>query len=207
MNGHVKKPQIIELAVGVTLRELIYDIGGGILGDKELLGAELLRWLVHAGPARADEPVHAPDGKSPMHKWHGKSVLDVPLGVDTMRGCGTMLGTCCATVMAEGTDPVLAMQNLMQFYHHESCGQCTPCREGSAWLDWTLQKLLDGKASMEELQNLYDIANNIMGNTICAFGEGTAMPALGLPAEVPPLLREVRARRAHAERRDFSTPA
>jgi NADH-quinone oxidoreductase subunit F len=177
VNGHVKNPQIVELWVGVTLRELIYDIGGGVLGDKGLLG------VIPGGSStpilRPDETVNAPDEKSPMHPWHGKSVLDVPLGVETMRGVGTMLGTCCATVLAEGTCPVLAMQNLMQFYHHESCGQCTPCREGSAWLDWTLQKILDGKATMEELNNLHDIANNIMGNTICAFGEGTAMPALG----------------------------
>jgi NADH-quinone oxidoreductase subunit F len=177
VNGHVKKPQVVELAVGVTLRELIYDIGGGVLDDRELLG------VIPGGSStpvlRPDETVNAPDEKSPMHAWHGKSVLDVPLGVDTMRGVGTMLGTCCATVMAVGTCPVLAMQNLMQFYHHESCGQCTPCREGSAWLDWTLQKILDGKASMKDLNDLHDIANNIMGNTICAFGEGTAMPALG----------------------------
>jgi NADH-quinone oxidoreductase subunit F len=117
-------------------------------------------------------------------------VLDVPLGVDTMRGLGTMLGTCCVTVLAEGTCPVLAMQNLMAFYHHESCGQCTPCREGSAWLDWTLQKILDGKASMEELNNLNDIANNIMGNTICAFGEGTAMPALGFLQKFRPYFEQ-----------------
>jgi NADH-quinone oxidoreductase subunit F len=177
VNGHVKKPQIVELAVGVTLRELIYDIGGGVLGDREILG------VIPGGSStpvlRPDETVNAPDEKSPMHAWHGKSVLDVPLGVDTFRSLGTMLGTCCVTVLADGTCPVLAMQNLMQFYHHESCGQCTPCREGSAWLDWTLQKILDGKASMEDLNNLHDIANNIMGNTICAFGEGTAMPALG----------------------------
>jgi len=177
VNGHVKKPQIVELCVGVTLRELIYDIGGGIEGDRELLG------VIPGGSStpilRADETVNAPDEKSPLHTWHGKNVLDVPLGVDTMRGVGTMLGTCCATVLAEGTCPVLAMENLMQFYRHESCGQCTPCREGSAWLFRTVTKILDGKASMAELDNLHDIANNIMGNTICAFGEGTAMPALG----------------------------
>jgi NADH-quinone oxidoreductase subunit F len=177
VNGHVKKPGIHELAVGVTLRELIYDIGGGVTGDRGLLG------VIPGGSStpvlRPDEVVSAPDEKSPMHQWHGKNVLDVPLGVDPMRAAGTMLGTCCATVMAEGTCPVLAMQNLMSFYHHESCGQCTPCREGSAWLDRTVEKILDGKASMGELDSLSDIANNIMGNTICAFGEGTAMPALG----------------------------
>jgi NADH-quinone oxidoreductase subunit F len=177
INGHVKKPQVIELAVGVTLRELIWDIGGGITGDRDLLG------VIPGGSStpilRADEIVDAPDEKNPMHPWHGQNVLDVPLGVETMRGVGTMLGTCCATVLAEGTCPVLAMHNLMQFYRHESCGQCTPCREGSAWLERTLHKILDGEGTMEDVDRLHDIANNIMGNTICAFGEGTAMPALG----------------------------
>ncbi len=177
INGHVKKPCVVELACGPTINELIYDIGGGILGDKPLMA------VIPGGSStpvlRADEVVDAPDEKSPMHAWHGKNVMDVPLGVDTMRGVGTMLGTCCVTVMAEGTDPVLAMLNLMQFYHHESCGQCTPCREGSAWLDRTVQKLYDGNGTTEDIALLADIANNIMGNTICAFGEGTAMPALG----------------------------
>jgi NADH-quinone oxidoreductase subunit F len=177
VNGHVKNPGIHELAVGVTLRELIYDIGGGILGDRGLLG------VIPGGSSTPilvpTDTMNAPDEKSPLHKYHGMSVLDVPLGVDTMRMSGTMLGTCCATVLAEGTCPVMAMQNLMSFYHHESCGQCTPCREGSAWLDRVVDKILDGKASMVELDQLHDIANGIMGNTICAFGEGTAMPALG----------------------------
>ncbi len=177
VNGHVNKPGIYECAVGITLRELIYDLGGGVLGGRNLLA------VIPGGSStpvlRPEETVNAPDDKSPMHAWHGKSVLDIPLGVETMRSVGSMLGTCCATVMAEGTCPVLAMQNLMQFYHHESCGQCTPCREGSAWLDRVVTKILDGKATMQELDQLHDIANNIMGNTICAFGEGTAMPALG----------------------------
>ena len=176
INGHVKKPGVVELACGPTINELVNDVGGGVLGDKGVL------CVIPGGSSTPvllpSETVNAPDEKSPMHAWHGKSVFDVPLGVDTMRGCGTMLGTCCVTVLAVGTDPVLAMLNLMQFYHHESCGQCTPCREGSAWLDRTVQKILDGKASMKELDNLHDIANGIMGNTICAFGEGTAMPAL-----------------------------
>ncbi len=119
-----------------------------------------------------------------------------------MRGVGTMLGTCCVTVMAEGTCPVLAMQNLMQFYNHESCGQCTPCREGSAWLDGTSDKILDGKATMAELDALHDVANSIMGNTICAFGEGTAMPALALPAEVPPRASRQYVAAEEAQRRD-----
>jgi NADH-quinone oxidoreductase subunit F len=177
VNGHVNKPGIHELSVGVTLRELVYDIGGGVLGGRGLLA------LIPGGSSTPvllpTDTLQAPDEKSPLHKWHGKSVMDIPFGVDTMRMSGTMLGTCCVTVMAEGTCPVMAMQNLMSFYHHESCGQCTPCREGSAWLDRVVDKILDGKASMDELDQLHDIANGIMGNTICAFGEGTAMPALG----------------------------
>jgi NADH-quinone oxidoreductase subunit F len=177
VNGHVNKPCIVELAVGVTLRELIYDIGGGVLGGRELLG--VIPGGSSTPPLLPTEVIHAPDEKSPMHRFHGMNVLDVPLGVDTMRAAGTMLGTCCVTVMAQGTCPVLAMENLMQFYRHETCGQCTPCREGVAWLHQVVGKILDGKGSMEELDQLHDIANNIMGNTICAFGEGTAMPALG----------------------------
>ncbi len=177
INGHVNKPGIVELACGPTINELIYEIGGGVLGGKKPL------CVIPGGSStpilKPDELVHAPDDKNPLHPWNGMSVFDVPLGVDTMRGVGTMLGTCCVTVLAEGTCPVLAMQNLMQFYRHESCGQCTPCREGGAWLDRTVDKILDNKATMQELDQLHDIANNIMGNTICAFGEGTAMPALG----------------------------
>jgi NADH-quinone oxidoreductase subunit F len=177
VNGHVKTPGVFECAVGITLRELIYDLGGGVTEDKPLFA------VIPGGSStpvlRAEDVVHAPDEKSPLHAWHGKSVLDVPLGVDTFRGLGTMLGTCCATVMAEGTDPVAAFHNLMQFYRHESCGQCTPCREGSGWLLRVAEKLMDGTCTMDELDQLHDIANNIMGNTICAFGEGTAMPALG----------------------------
>jgi NADH-quinone oxidoreductase subunit F len=78
------------------------------------------------------------------------------------------------------------MQNLMYFYRHESCGQCTPCREGSAWLLRLCDKVLDGTATLEELDSVHDVANGIMGNTICAFGEGTAMPALAFMQKFRP---------------------
>jgi NADH-quinone oxidoreductase subunit F len=176
LNGHVNKPGIVELAVGPTLNELIHDVGGGVPGGRGVL------CVIPGGSStpilRPQETVNAPDPKSPLNAWHGKSVFDVPLGVETMRLVGTMLGTCCVTVIAEGTDPVWCFHNLMQFYRHESCGQCTPCREGSAWLERVLGKIMDNQASIEELDELHEIANGIMGNTICAFGEGTAMPAL-----------------------------
>jgi hypothetical protein len=84
-----------------------------------------------------------------MNKWHGKSHLDVPMGVDTMRNIGTMLGTCCAIVMDSSVNMVEASRNLMKFYHHESCGQCTPCREGTGWLEDTLNKLASGRGKRQ----------------------------------------------------------
>jgi NADH-quinone oxidoreductase subunit F len=197
VNGHVMKPGVVELCVGPTLRELIYEVGGGVLGNRGLMA------VIPGGSScpvlLADEVVHAPNANSPLHPYDGKSVLDVPLGCDTMRGVGTMLGTCCVTVIAEGTDPVLCFENLMHFYRHESCGQCTPCREGSGWLERVCTKILDGKASMAELDGLHDIANGIMGNTICAFGEGTAMPAL---AFIRKFRRELEAYVRGEKRRD-----
>ncbi|APS00204.1 NADH-quinone oxidoreductase subunit NuoF [Pajaroellobacter abortibovis] len=188
VNGHVKNPTVVELCIGVTIRELIEEIGGGVLQDRSILG------VIPGGSSTPillpSETIYAPDEKDPMHPWHGKSVLDVPMGVDTMRAAKTMLGTCCITVLAEGTCPVLAMQNLMQFYHHESCGQCTPCREGSAWLDRTLIKILNGKGTLDDLNQLSDIASQIMGNTICAFGEGTAMPALAFLQKFRPYFED-----------------
>ncbi len=176
VSGHVKKPGIYEACVGLTLRELIYDLGGGVEGGEMLA-------VIPGGSScpilRPEETVNATNPKSPLHPYHGKSVLDVPMGVDTFRALGTMLGTCCAIVLNDKTCPVLAMHNLMRFYRHESCGQCTPCREGSAWLLRVLDRIVQGEATLDELDRLHEIAGNIMGNTICAFGEGTAMPALG----------------------------
>jgi len=176
VSGHVKNPGIFEACVGLTLRELIYDLGGGV--DGEMLG------VIPGGSScpvlLPTDTVHAPDEKSVLFPWHGQSVLDVPMGVDTFRNLGTMLGTCCAIVFSTKTCPVAVMQNLMAFYRHESCGQCTPCREGVGWIDRIVSKLLQGKSSLEELDQLHEIGSGIMGNTICAFGEGAAMPALAL---------------------------
>ena len=114
------------------------------------------------------------------------------MGVDTYRALGTMLGTCCAIVLSDEACPVLAMHNLMRFYRHESCGQCTPCREGSAWIERIMNRIVAGEATIDELDRLHEIADNIMGNTICAFGEGTAMPALGFLRKFRRELEEAR---------------
>jgi len=179
VSGHVKKPGVYEAPVGITMRELIDVYGGGMLHDDRPLKA-----VIPGGSStpvlRPDRMVDAPAEDHPLHEWHGKSEIDVPMGVDTYRALGTMLGTCCATVMDSSVNMVDVARNLMRFYRHESCGQCTPCREGSGWLQNTLEEICEGRGQPEDVALLVDIANNMMGNTICAFAEGTAMPMLGL---------------------------
>lgn len=178
ISGHVKKPGVYEAPVGITMRELIDVYGGGMLHeDRPLKG------VIPGGSStpvlRPDWLIDAPNEDHPLHEWHGMSEIDVPMGVDTYRALGTMLGTCCAIVMDTSVNMVEACRNLMRFYKHESCGQCTPCREGSGWLVDLLDNLLNGKGRVEDVDVLVDIANNMMGNTICAFADGTAMPMLG----------------------------
>ncbi len=178
VSGHVKKPGVYEAPVGITLRDLIYDLGGGMLHDDRPL-----KGVIPGGSStpviHPDHKVNAPKPEDLLHPWHGKSHLDVPMGVDTMRALGTMLGTCCAIVMDTSVNMVDAARNLMKFYAHESCGQCTPCREGSGWLVDVLDRLAAGTATRADVDLLVDISNNMMGNTICALADGTAMPMLG----------------------------
>jgi len=179
LSGHVKTPGVYEAPVGITMRELIEDLGGGMLHeDRPLKG------VIPGGSStpvlRPDRLVDAPAEDHPLHAWHGKSEIDVPMGVDTYRALGTMLGTTCAIVMDSSVNMVEATRNLMKFYKHESCGQCTPCREGSGWFVDVLDNLAAGRGRPEDVDLLVDIANNVMGNTICAFAEGMAMPLLGM---------------------------
>jgi len=178
ISGHVKTPGVYEGPVGITMRELIYDLGGGMLHDDRPL-----KGVIPGGSStpvlRPDKLVHAPAEDHPLHAWHGKSEIDVPMGVDTYRALGTMLGTCCAIVMDDSVNMVEAARNLMKFYRHESCGQCTPCREGSGWLVDLLDNLAAGRGRPADVDLLVDVCNNMMGNTICAFADGTAMPMLG----------------------------
>ncbi|MEB2311404.1 MAG: NADH-quinone oxidoreductase subunit NuoF [Sorangiineae bacterium] len=175
VSGHVKNPGVYECAVGLTLRELIYELGGGVLGDREILGVI---------PGGSSCPIHLPDelvdvpGDERFAPYNGKSILDLPMGVDTFRSAGSMLGTCCAIVLSDAADPVLALNNVMRFYEHETCGQCTPCREGCGWIDRILDKIVAGEGSIRELDLIHEVASNITGNTICAFGDGAAQPAM-----------------------------
>lgn len=178
VSGHVKNPGLYEAPVGITMRELIDDYAGGMLGDRPL------KAVIPGGSSTPvldpRRKVDAPKADHPLHQWHGMSELDVPMGVDTYRALGTMLGTCCAIVMNDTVNMVDACRNLMRFYKHESCGQCTPCREGCGWLVDVLDKLCAGRGKPKDVDLLVNISNNMMGNTICAFADGTAMPMLGM---------------------------
>lgn len=175
VSGHVKRPGIYECAVGLTLRELIFELGGGVLGDRPLLA------VIPGGSScpvhRPEEVVNVPNDPR-FADFNGKPLLDLPLGVDTYRSAGSMLGTCCAIVLSDAADPVLALHNLMRFYRHESCGQCTPCREGCGWIERIINKIVEGTATIAELDLISEVASDITGNTICAFGDGAAQPAL-----------------------------
>ena len=189
VSGHVKKPGIYEGPVGLTMRELIHDYGGGMLHDDKPLKA-----VIPGGSStpvlRPDRNVNAADAAHPLHAWHGKSEIDVPMGVDTYRALGTMLGTCCATVLDSSVSMVEVARNLMRFYKHESCGQCTPCREGTGWLVDVLNGLCEGRGKASDVDLLVEIASTMTGNTICAFADGTAMPMLGLIRQFSAEFRE-----------------
>jgi NADH-quinone oxidoreductase subunit F len=169
VSGHVKRPGIYEAPVGITLRELIYDFGGGMLHPERPL-----KGVIPGGSStpilRPEDKVQAPDPKSPMNKWHGKSHIDVPLGVDTMRNIGTMLGTCCAIVMDSSVSMVEASRNLMKFYAHESCGQCTPCRNGTAKASALIDK------PNWDIALLADLSTVMRDASICGLGQAAPNP-------------------------------
>lgn len=155
ISGHVKNPGLYEVGVGVTLREMIYGPGGGVLENRPIKAVI---------PGGSSCPVLKADE------------IDIPMTVDAMMKAGTMLGTCGIIVIAEGTCLVKCLQRISHFYAHESCGQCTPCREGTGWLARILDDLEAGRGKREDLQILLDVADQIGGNTICALGDAASLP-------------------------------
>jgi NADH-quinone oxidoreductase subunit F len=156
VSGHVKKPGLYELpAGGVTLRELIYDHCGGILGDAKLKGVI---------PGGSSAPVLTPDE------------IDIPLDIEPMMKAKTMLGSAGIMVIAEGFSVVKLINRITKFYAHESCGQCTPCREGCRWMQEVITRVEDGHGKNKDLDLLLSIADNINGKTLCALGDAAAGP-------------------------------
>ena len=155
ISGHVKKPGVYEVQLGVTVRHLIYDLADGILDDRELLACI---------PGGSSTPLLMPEH------------LDLPFDFDSLREAGTMLGTAGIIVMHDGTDVLEVMSRLSHFYKHESCGQCTPCRQGTGWLFQIIEKMRTGQGTVAQIDVLYNAAQQIEGNTICALGDAAAWP-------------------------------
>jgi NADH-quinone oxidoreductase subunit F len=157
VSGHVKRPGNYEVPMGITLRELIFEHAGGMRSDKQL------KAII---PGGASAPF-----LTPQH-------LDVKLDFESVAAAGSMLGSGGVTVMEEGTSMVWAALRLMEFFFHESCGKCSPCREGSSWLTQTLRRILAKRGRMEDLETLKELCQNIAGRTVCAFGDAEVAPIM-----------------------------
>jgi NADH-quinone oxidoreductase subunit F len=157
VSGHVKRPGNYEVPLGIPLRELIYDLAGGIREDRKLKA-------VIPGGASAN--------------FFTEAHLDVKMDFESVAQAGSMLGSGGVTVMDETTCMVGAALNLMGFFYHESCGKCTPCREGSSWLYQIMHRIERGEGRTKDLDLMVALSDNIAGKTICAFGDAEVAPIL-----------------------------
>lgn len=162
LSGHVKKPGVFEIGMSTTIRELIYDIGGG-LPDGRTLKAVI--------PGGSSCPVMPADQ------------IDTALEFEALKNVGTMAGSGGVIVMDDSTCMVRSLWRIVRFYAEESCGQCTPCREGMPWMTRLLRKIEEGRGQPEDLPILESVASSIapfppigLGNTICALGDAGALP-------------------------------
>ena len=156
LSGHLNKPGVYELPTGVLLTDLIYKFGGGVPGNKKIKAV-------------------IPGGSSTM--WmRGDEIEGVRMDAESLKAAGTSIGTAGVIVMDEDTDVLKVLTRITHFYHHESCGQCTPCREGCGWMEKILRRFMEGTGRLEDIDLLLDVADNIEGNTICAFGDAAAWP-------------------------------
>ncbi len=156
LSGHINKPGIYELPSGTLLTDLIYKYGGGVKDNKAI------KMIIPGGssmpPLTADE------------------IEGLQMDNEHLKTVNSYIGTGGIVVMNEDTDVVKVIKRITQFYYHESCGQCTPCREGCGWMLKILDRIDKGMGRNEDIELLRDVANNIEGNTICAFGDAAAWP-------------------------------
>jgi len=154
LSGHVKNPGQIEAPLGITLRELL-DLAGGM---RE--GSTLKFWT----PGGSSTPILTADH------------LDVPLDYESVAEAGSMLGTKALQIFDQTTSVVRCVLRWTEFYKHESCGKCTPCREGTWWLQQIMERIEQGKGTEEDIEKLLDLCDNIMGRSFCALGDGATSP-------------------------------
>jgi len=161
ISGHVNKPCVIEENMGIPLKELLEKYAGGVIGGWNNLMAVI--------PGGSSTPLIP-----------AKICNSVLMDFDSLKNEGTGLGTAGVIVMDKSTDIIKAIWRLSKFYKHESCGQCTPCREGTGWVMRSMEKLIYGQAEIEDIDVLNNICDQIEGHTICALGDAAAWPVQGL---------------------------
>ena len=161
ISGHVNNPCNVEEEMGIPLRELIDKHAGGVRG-----GWDNLKAVIPGGSSVPCLP---------------KSICDdILMDFDSLREVKSGLGTAAVIVMDQSTDIIAAIARLSKFYKHESCGQCTPCREGTGWMWRVMERLVTGDAEIEEIDMLLDVSYEIEGHTICALGDAAAWPVQGV---------------------------
>ena len=155
VSGHVERPGVYELPMGTSLREIIYEHAGGMLGGRALKAVI---------PGGSSVPVLKADE------------IDLAMDFDSVAAAGSMLGSAGIIVMDETTCMVTALRTISVFYHHESCGQCSPCREGTGWLEKILARIDEGEGGPDDLALLDNVASGMLGTTICVLSDAAAMP-------------------------------
>ena len=183
VSGDVQKPGYYELEVGgLTMGELINDICGGLRPGRKLKA--IIPGGSSAKVLRADDrykiKTKQPDGTTVDEEI---GIEDIRMDFDNLAAVGSMAGSGGVIVMDDSRDMVWALNNINEFYAHESCGQCTPCREGSLWMNKITTRLLDGGGFADDPDTLKTVADNIAGRTICAFGEACAWPTQSFVAK------------------------
>ncbi|MFV0334760.1 MAG: NADH-quinone oxidoreductase subunit NuoF, partial [Tropicimonas sp.] len=161
LTGHVNTPCVFEESMSTPMREMIEKYGGGVRGGWDNLKAVI--------PGGASCPILPAE-------LCGEAIMDF----DWMRENKSSLGTGCMIVMDQSTDVVKAIWRLSKFFKHESCGQCTPCREGTGWMMRVMERLVRGDAEVAEIDMLLDVSKQVEGHTICALGDAAAWPIQGL---------------------------
>jgi len=156
ISGHVNKPGVYELPTGMLLTELIYDVAGGVPGNKRI-------------------KLVIPGGSS-MPPLRGDQLEGIRMDAESLKAAGSAIGTAGIMVMDEDTDLTRILTRITHFYKVESCGQCTPCREGTGWMLKVLHRLEHGEGTSADLDLLHSVACNIEGNTVCALGDAAAWP-------------------------------
>ncbi len=161
ISGHVEKPCVVEEAMSIPFEELIEKHCGGIRGGWDNLLAVI-------------------PGGSSVPLVPAAQIRSAPMDFDGLKELGSGLGTAAVIVMDKSTDIVRAISRLSYFYKHESCGQCTPCREGTGWMWRMMERLRTGDAAIEEIDMLQEVTKQVEGHTICALGDAAAWPIQGL---------------------------